>query len=126
VQKTIAIVDDDAAVLTGIERLLNAHGFATKGFGSAEAFLDRRPTTGIDCILLDIHLGGMSGIALRRELARFGSELPVIFMTAFDDQTTRDQAQDAGCIAYLRKPFAGRLLIEAIARATTVAGGEES
>jgi FixJ family two-component response regulator len=118
VPKTIAVVDDNAAVLKGIERLLNAHGFATKGFSSAESFLASKPTAGIiDCVLLDIHLGGMSGIALRRELSASGSALPVIFMTAFDDQATRQQAQAAGCVAYLRKPFAGSLLIEAIAHA---------
>jgi FixJ family two-component response regulator len=117
VPKTIAIVDDNAAVLKGIERLLNAHGFATKGFSSAESFLASKPTNGIDCVLLDIHLGGMSGIALRRQLSASGSTLPVIFMTAFDDQATRQQAQAAGCVAYLRKPFAGSLLIEAIAHA---------
>jgi FixJ family two-component response regulator len=117
VPKTIAIVDDNAAVLKGIERLLNAHGFATKGFSSAESFLASRPTGGIDCVLLDIHLGGMSGIALRRELSASGSTIPVIFMTAFDDHATRLQAQAAGCVAYLRKPFAGRLLIDAIAHA---------
>jgi CheY-like chemotaxis protein len=117
VPRTVAIIDDNAAVLKGIERLLNAHGFATKGFSSAEAFLASQPATGIDCVLLDIHLGGMSGIALRRELSACGSTVPVIFMTAFDDQATRQQAQSAGCVAYLRKPFAGHLLIEAIAHA---------
>ena len=68
-------------------------------------------------MLLDVHLGGMSGIALRRALSASGSRLPVIFMTAFDDEATRQQAQAAGCVAYLRKPFPGRVLIEAIAQA---------
>jgi len=115
--KTIAIVDDNAAVLKGIARLLNAHGFATRTFASAEAFLSSRPLVGVDCVLLDIQLGNISGIAVRRELAATGSTLPVIFMTAFDDQVTRQQASDAGCVAYLRKPFPGSQLIEAIARA---------
>jgi FixJ family two-component response regulator len=115
--KTIAIVDDNTAVLKGIERLLQAHGFATRTFSSAESFLATKPVAGIDCLLLDVHLGAMSGIALRRELSASGSTLPVIFMTAFDDQSTRQHAHAAGCVAYLRKPFAGRLLIDAIARA---------
>jgi FixJ family two-component response regulator len=117
--KTIAIVDDNAAVLKGLERLLNAHGFATRTFSSAEAFLAARPASGIDCALLDIHLGGMSGLALRRALLATGSTLPVIFMTAFDDEATRQQAQAAGCVAYLRKPFGGRALVDAIARAVS-------
>jgi len=115
--RTVAIVDDDAELLKGLERLLNAHGLGTRAFPSAEAFLATDSEIGIDCVLLDVHLGGMSGIALRRALSAAGSRLPVIFMTAFDDEATRQQAQAAGCVAYLRKPFPGRALIEAIAQA---------
>jgi FixJ family two-component response regulator len=115
--RTVAIVDDDAELLKGLQRLLNAHGLGTKAFSSAEAFLATNSGMGIDCVLLDVHLGGMSGIALRRALSASGSRLPVIFMTAFDDEATRQQAQAAGCVAYLRKPFPGRVLIEAIAQA---------
>jgi FixJ family two-component response regulator len=112
--KTIAIVDDDPSMLKGIERLLGAYGFATKAFASAEAFLSPDATVEFDCLLLDIHLGGMSGIELRRRLAASGSTTPVIFMTAFDDDATRTQAQKAGCVAYLHKPFVAKLLIGAI------------
>jgi FixJ family two-component response regulator len=57
-------------------------------------------------LLLDIHLGAISGIELQRRLAAWGSKWPVIFMTASDDEATRNQAMDAGCIAYFRKPLA--------------------
>jgi FixJ family two-component response regulator len=112
--KTIAVVDDDASMLKGIERLLGAYGFATKVFASAEAFLDRNAAADVDCLLVDIHLGGMSGIELRHHLTASGCKLPVIFMTAFDDEATRMQAQSAGCIAFLHKPFTANLLIGAI------------
>jgi len=115
--RTIAIVDDDADLLKGLARLLNAHGFRTEAFASAEAFLAADTRAAIDCAILDVHLGGMSGIVLSHKLAAQGSRLPIIFMTAFDDEATRQQARAAGCVAYLRKPFAGRLLIEAIAQA---------
>jgi FixJ family two-component response regulator len=69
------------------------------------------------CLLLDIHLGGISGIELQRWLAASGSKRPVIFMTASDDEATRNEAMDAGCIAYLRKPFAGQVLLDAIGKA---------
>jgi FixJ family two-component response regulator len=115
--KTIAVVDDDASMLKGIERLLGAYGFATKVFTSAEAFLDLTATAEIDCLLLDVTLGGMSGIELRRHLSATGCDLPVIFMTAFDDEATRLQAQNAGCIAFLHKPFVATLLIGAIEKA---------
>jgi FixJ family two-component response regulator len=58
------------------------------------------------CLLLDIHLGAISGIELQRRLAAWGSKWPVIFITASDDEATRNQAMDAGCIAYFRKPLA--------------------
>jgi FixJ family two-component response regulator len=101
-------------MLKGMERLLGAYGFVTKVFGSAEAFLDLNAAADVDCLLVDIHLGGMSGIELRRHLTASGCKLPVIFMTAFDDEATRTQAQSAGCIAFLHKPFAANLLIGAI------------
>jgi FixJ family two-component response regulator len=115
-RKIVAVVDDDSSMRVGLERLLQAHGFDTEVFASAEAFLGAASRA--DYLLLDIHLGGMGGFELCRQLASSGSRLPVIFMTAFDDEGTRREAASAGCIAYLRKPFAGKLLIEAIAHAT--------
>jgi FixJ family two-component response regulator len=64
--KTVAVVDDDRSMLVGVERLLNAYGYATKVFASAEAFLDPGAAAGADCLLLDIDLGGMSGIELQQ------------------------------------------------------------
>jgi FixJ family two-component response regulator len=115
--KMIAVVDDDASMLKGIARLLDAHGFATKVFASAEAFLGLDDLADIDCLLLDVHLGGMSGIELRCHLRASGCTVPVIFMTAINDKATRMQAQRAGCIAFLHKPFAANLLLGAIAQA---------
>ena len=115
--KTIAVVDDDVSMLKGIERLLGAYGFATKVFGSAEAFLELKATADIDCLLLDINLGGMSGIELRRHLTASGCRLPVIFMTALDDEALPGQAITAGCVACLRKPFPARQLFDAIEKA---------
>jgi len=115
-RKVVAVVDDDSSMRTGLERLLQAYGFETEVFSSAEAFLGA--TSAAECLLLDIHLGGIGGFELRRRLADAGSKVPVIFMTAFDDEATRREAEDVGCVAYLRKPFAGRLLMDAIAQAT--------
>jgi FixJ family two-component response regulator len=114
--KTIAIVEDDASVLKGIELLLHAYGFATEVYTSAEAFLDRADQSKATCAIVDIHLGGISGIELKRRLTACGSNLSVIFMTAADDAETQRQAMAAGCIAYLRKPFPANLLIDAITR----------
>ena len=116
-RKIVAVVDDDPSMLNAAESLLDAQGFATMVFASAEEFLDRGAATQVDCLLLDIHLGGVSGIELRQRLKDSGSMLPVIFMTALDDEAMRVQAIKAGCVAFLRKPFQARQLIDAIKKA---------
>ena len=115
---TVAVVDDDPSMLKGVERLLNAHGFGTAVFTSAEDFLDRGDQGKVSCLVLDVNLGGMSGIELRRELQASGSALPVVFLTGVADEATRATALREGCVAFLHKPFPGNLLIEAIERAT--------
>ena len=114
IRKLIVVVDDDTFMLKGVARLLNASGFDTETYGSAEAFLARTERCEVTCLLLDIELGGMSGLELRRRLAASGDAVPVIFITALDDDATRQAAIEAGCIAYLQKPFSGQSLIGAI------------
>ena len=116
-QHMIAIVDDDPSMLRATKDLLEAHGFSTREFSSAEEFLIRGVAAQVDCLLLDIHLGGMSGFELRNQLKISGSTLPVIFITALDDEDTRAQAQKAGCVAFLRKPYSARQLMDAIRKA---------
>jgi FixJ family two-component response regulator len=101
-------------MLQGLKRLLSAHGFRVRTFASAESFLDGIANYEVDCLLLDIHLGGVSGIDLQRRLTSSGTDLPVIFVMAIDSQATRQEAFDAGSIAYLKKPFLAKLLIDAI------------
>ena len=112
--RTIAVIDDNPSMLKGLDRLLSAHGFRVQTFTSAELFLENLAACEADCLLLDIHLGGISGIDLQRRLTTSGTDLPVIFMTAIDNEATRQEAFDAGCVAYLRKPFLANLLIDAI------------
>jgi FixJ family two-component response regulator len=112
--RTIAVVEDDPSMLQGLNRLLLAHGYRVEKFTSAESFLGDVARCEAKCLLVDIHLGGMSGIDLKRRLASSGSDTPVIFMTAIDSEATRQEAFDAGCVAYLRKPFLAKLLIDAI------------
>ena len=116
-KKTIAVVDDDPSMLRGIVRLLGAHGFGTQAFASAEAFLADVGARAAACLVLDIHLSGISGIELRQRLTASGCRLPVIFITAVDDEATRAEAIGAGCIAYLRKPFPSNKLVGAIKEA---------
>jgi FixJ family two-component response regulator len=114
--RTIVVIDDNPGMLQGLTHLLSARGFHVQTFTSAESFLEDAATVSADCLLLDIHLSGISGIELQRRLTSSGTDLPVIFMTAIDNEATRREAFDAGCIAYLKKPFRGQLLFEAISK----------
>jgi len=113
----VAVVDDDPSICKSLGRLLRASGFAPLTYSSAEAFLQDRPRVIVDCMILDIHLGGMSGFELQKQLAALGSTLPIIFITADEDPDTPEMARQAGCVAYFRKPFPGRKLMETIRRA---------
>jgi FixJ family two-component response regulator len=114
---TIAVVEDDPSVLRGIIRLLRAHGLNVLGFASAKAFLDDETAKESACLIIDIHLNGISGLDLHRQLMASGLCLPVIFITADNHETTRQEAIALGCVAYLRKPVAANLLIGAIHKA---------
>ena len=116
-RKIIAVVDDDPSMLMAAENLLDARGFASKVFASAEEFLERGTAGQVDCLLLDIHLGGISGIELRLQLKAAGSTLPIIFMTALDDEAILDIALKTSGVTCLRKPFSAHHLFDAIENA---------
>ena len=118
-QTVVAIVDDDPSVLQGLNRLLQTSGFKTEAFNSGEAFLERDSASEAACVVLDIHLGGISGIETRRRLTAAGSTIPVIYMTALDTATIRSKATASGCAAFLRKPFSGHVLVDSIRKATS-------
>jgi FixJ family two-component response regulator len=120
-QPTVVIVVD-AGFLKGVARLLAHNGIETRTFASAEALLESGSAQTAICLLLDIRLGGISGIEIQRRLAASGSKCPIIFMTGNDDEATRNDAVDAGCIAYLRKPFARDVLLDAIGKAVGLIG----
>jgi FixJ family two-component response regulator len=113
----VAIVDDDASLCHAMERLLRAAGFQSFTYRSAEAFLLDGGRARLDCILLDIQLGGMSGFELQNQLANSGCATPVIFITAYDDPEAREQARQTNCIAYLRKNDPGEAVLDAIRKA---------
>lgn len=113
----VIVVDDNPGVLKSVARLLAHHGIDSRTFASAEALLESDSVQTATCLLLDIHLGGISGIELQRRLAASGLKRPVIFMTANDDEGMRSEAMDLGCIAYLSKPFQRDVLLNAISKA---------
>ena len=112
----VAIVEDDAPMRRSIERLLRASHYSTAAFASAEEFLQSGIADHALGLVLDIHLAGMSGIELRRRLWAAGSQLPVVFITAFDDAATRAEALALGCVDLLHKPFEAHRLTAALQR----------
>jgi FixJ family two-component response regulator len=111
----IVVVEDDASMCQAIERILRVSGYATVAFGSAEAALQAMAGEEAGCLVIDIHLPGMSGFELHRRLALSGKEFPAVFITARDEPAVRDEAERlGGAGSYLPKPFSGRALLDAI------------
>jgi FixJ family two-component response regulator len=114
---TVGVVDDDASILRALRRLLQAAGFSVETFGSAEEVLSSADLPRINCLVLDIHLGDLSGFDVHERLPDTLPPIPIIFITAHDTALTRERARLAGAVDYLRKPFDETALIGAIGRA---------
>jgi FixJ family two-component response regulator len=114
----VAIVDDDESLRRSLSRLLRAAGLQPIVYASAEAFLGDRNQPRFGCLVLDIRMGGMSGIDLQKHLLQTGSKTPVVFVTAHDDPREREEAIAAGCADFFRKSDAGTDLITAIKAAS--------
>ena len=111
----VAIVDDDEAVGRSIRRLLRSAGIESESFSSGDRFLELRagmPSYRPACVILDVQMPGLNGLEVQKRLA--GSGLPIIFITAHEDTSVREQALAAGAVAFLRKPFNGEILIKAV------------
>lgn len=116
-QDTIAVVDDDPTFLKALGRLLVESGYRVELFASFADALHHMPASKANCILIDCQLGERSGIELSQQLTASGLLLPVIFMTASDDDRLREQAIATGCIGFLRKPFVADQLLAALSKA---------
>src|SRR5262245_43765881 len=110
----IVVVEDDASMSQAIERLLHTEGFVAVMMSSAEAALEADAARIADCLILDIHLPGMSGFDLYRRVTESGKDLPAIFITAHDERANREEARRMGASSYLPKPFSGRALLDAV------------
>jgi FixJ family two-component response regulator len=111
---TVFVVDDDPAVRKALQRLFKSAGLHVETFAEAQEFLDFGQTEGPGLLVLDVRLPGLSGLALQKVLAASGCRLPIIFITAFDNDQARAQGLGAGAVAYLQKPFQEHSLMEAI------------
>ncbi len=113
----VAAVDDDRRVRESVQSVLESAGYEAIAFDSAEALLDSGVLARVMCVLADVRLPGIDGIALQRRIRDTRPELPVIFMTAHDEEDVRQRALLDGAVAFLVKPFDGGELLEHIARA---------
>ena len=120
----ISIIDDDLSVRRALRRLVQSAGYPVETFASAPEFVDSIPSGRTACLVLDIHLEGMSGFELQERLAADGVSIPIVFITAHDDAATRERVRQSDVAAYLRKPFDKRALLDAIQKALRSASGE--
>jgi len=111
---TVHVVDDDAPLRRALQRLLGSVGFAVETFGTAEDFLAAKHVLPADCLVLDIHLGTLSGFDVHDRLRAAGLSIPTVFITGHDDAVTRERARRVGAAGYVRKPFEEAALVAAI------------
>jgi FixJ family two-component response regulator len=112
----IYVVDDDSSVRSAMDSLIRSLGFRAQTFASARDFLECKPA-GTGCLILDVHLPGLNGLDLQRELARADFRLPVIFVTGWPDVPTSVRAMKAGAVEFLAKPLQEEELVSAIREA---------
>jgi FixJ family two-component response regulator len=110
----VSVVDDDASLRRSLRNLLLSAGFRVDTFVSAEEFSRSAERENTGCLVLDLGMTGMSGPDLLRHLAAAGSRVPVVVLTARGDEETRQRSLQAGAVAFLKKPFDGDALLDAI------------
>jgi FixJ family two-component response regulator len=113
----VAIVDDDASVRTAVSRLVRSLGYVAHAFSSAEEFLKSQELDSASCLIADVQMPRMSGLALQNLLRNQNRHLPIIFITAFPEENIRLRAMHAGAVSFLTKPLDGQTLIKQIHRA---------
>ena len=115
--QTAFIIDDDESVRRALRRLVRSVGLKAESLASAEEFLcaPEKPSPG--CLVLDVHLPGLSGLELQARLATAGRRIPIVFITAYMEENVRESALQAGAVAFLHKPFEEQALLDAIATA---------
>ncbi|HTQ72820.1 MAG TPA: response regulator [Burkholderiales bacterium] len=113
----VAIVDDEEPIRKALKRLMRAANLEAEAFASGADFLDSLVNRRFDCVILDLHMPGMSGLHVLQRLQQSGLNLPAIVITAYDEPETRTYCLAAGAAAYLRKPLEDRPLLDAVASA---------
>ena len=110
----VSVVDDDESVRESLPDLLNEFGYSVRTFSSALEFLASDAPDQTRCLLLDIAMPAMTGIELQAELKRQGKRIPIIFISATQDEALRARVVELGAIACLTKPFSDTALLGAL------------
>ena len=112
---TIFVLDDDAAVRTALARLIRAAGLHAVALADMDELLNMQSMPARACVVADVRMRGTSGLALPHLLAQRGHDLPVIYVSAQDTESTRAEAKKAGAVGFFRKPVDDQALLDAIA-----------
>jgi FixJ family two-component response regulator len=113
----IAVVDDEASVRTMLGRVLRLADYDVAAFSSGEDFLASLATRRPDCLVLDVHMPGLSGFDVMSRMCAVRDSVPVVFITASDDVGLDQAVLAAGGTKLLRKPFSSNDLLDAVAQA---------
>ena len=119
----ISVIDDDESVRRTTKRLIESFGFRAVAFESAENFLSSGRLDDTSCLIVDVQLPGMNGLKLQSQLAAADCQIPIIFITAYDNKESRRRAMRAGAVAFLGKPFSDEQLLQWIRSAVCQEGG---
>jgi FixJ family two-component response regulator len=118
----ISIVDDDESVREAIRSLIDSVGFGTEVFRSAEDFLNSGRLHVTGCLIVDVRMPGMNGLELQSYLNATDCRVPIVFISANDDDSARSRALDAGAVDFLKKPFSEDALLRAISASLDIDG----
>jgi FixJ family two-component response regulator len=113
----VFVVDDDRSVRTGLANLLESNDYTIETFASASEYLARGPHLGPTCLVLDVRLPGLDGLALQRQLVERGRLEQIVFITGHGDIPMGIQAMKRGAVDFLPKPFDDEALLSAVGQA---------
>ena len=113
---TVYVVDDDEAVRDSLQWLLEGKDYRVRCFDSAESFLARYDAREVACLIVDIRMGGMSGLELQDRLIENNSPLPIVFITGHGDVPMAVDTMKKGALDFIQKPFDESALVSVVER----------
>jgi FixJ family two-component response regulator len=122
----VAVVDDEESVRRAMGRLIRSAGIDVETFPSGAEFLQSLESHSPDCVVLDLHMPGLSGFEVQARLKESESRVPIVVITGHDTDESRERVTKAGVAAYLLKPVDEKILLDTISAAVACVSGSES